>query len=541
MKKTINTITISLKQVFTKSHVWYQAQTPQKKIMTAVGIIIAVGVVGKFALSDAEVSTEATAVTRKVEVASVASLSNMEQDFPLIGMVTSLSEATIRSEGSGKLTRVYKKLGDRVAAGGVIAEFENSGERASVLQAEGAYEQAKAARDIAKLNNGQAGSSLGDTKAQALNTLSSSYTTIDDAIRGKTDQAYSDPKFDKVKLLLSISDATLASSLEIKRKSIEKMLTTREEKNKSLTTSSDLLVELTTIQAEAQMVKVYLDDLYTAYAKALPDATFSQTTLDAGKANTQLARQAVSGVLTALVTTRTALNASVTASQISGGTTSQSSGALATADAGVKQALGAYDAAVARLEKTIIRSPITGTLNSLSIDTGDYISAFTQVAVVSNNGALEIISFVTEDDAKRVTVGSVVSIDGSIPGVVTRIASAIDPTTKKIEVHIGIQGGYKNLINGQSVRITITKNKKETTSQKRAAGIIVPLSALKLTPRGTNVFTVSASGTLVALPVTEGAILGEQIQIVAGLTGEETIVVDARGLKEGMAVDLSTQ
>ena len=35
---------------------------------------------------------------------------------------------------------VYKKLGDYVNAGEVIAEFENSGERAQVLQAEGAYD-----------------------------------------------------------------------------------------------------------------------------------------------------------------------------------------------------------------------------------------------------------------------------------------------------------------------------------------------------------------------------------------------------------------
>jgi hypothetical protein len=35
----------------------------------------------------------------------------------------------------------------------VIAEFENSAERASLLQAEGAYDQAKAARDISKINS----------------------------------------------------------------------------------------------------------------------------------------------------------------------------------------------------------------------------------------------------------------------------------------------------------------------------------------------------------------------------------------------------
>ena len=57
---------------------------------------------------------------------------------------------------------------------------------------------------------------------------------------------------------------------------------------------------------------------------------------------------------------------------------------------------------------------ITGTLNSLSIETGDFISAFTEVAVVSNNGAFEVVSYVTEDDARRIAVGNEVMIDNTV-------------------------------------------------------------------------------------------------------------------------------
>ena len=240
---------------------------------------------------------------------------------------------------------------------------------------------------------------------------------------------------------------------------------------------------------------------------------------------------------------RTTLSASVTANQVAGADSqTQSSGSLATADAQVKQALGAYNGALARLEKTIIRSPITGTLNSLSISTGDFITAFSQVAVVSNNGALEVISFVTDDDAKRITVGSPVTIDGTITGVITRIASAIDPTTKKIEVRVGIKDVKSTLTNGQSVRILISQDKAtQSTVTKKSGPIVIPIAALKLTPRGGNVFTLSASNTLIALPVREGAIMGEEIQILEGLNGDEVIVTDARGLKEGQVVETDTK
>jgi multidrug efflux pump subunit AcrA (membrane-fusion protein) len=529
---------VSLNGITKKIVPWYKEQSTLKKIIVAVVFAVVLGFIFKIAFGGTSTEETATVTKRKVTVASVSSLSNNEKDFPLLGTVTSVSEATIRSETGGQLTRVYKKLGDTVLAGGVIAEFENSAERAALLSAEGAYDQAKASRNIASLNSNQAGSSLGDTKTQALNAISNAYISMDDAVRGKTDAAFTDPKFDQVRLHILVPDVGLSSSLETKRKSIEKILIQREAINRTLTETGDLTGELATVLGEAQVIKTYLDDLYTAYSKALPDNTYNQAALDGGRANTQVARQAISGTISSLTGAKTALTAGVTATKLAGTVDAQSSGALATADAQVKQALGAYNAAQSRLEKTIIRSPITGTLNSLSISTGDYIGAFTQVGVVSNNGALEVLAFVTEDDAKRITVGSPATVNGTVDGVVTRIASAIDPVSKKIEVRIGIKKASPLLINGQSVSILITKNKKEVTAVKNTQ-IVIPLSSLKLTPRGANVFTLTSSSTLVAIPVKEGAILGDQIQILEGLTGSEEIVIDARGLKEGQVVTIN--
>jgi multidrug resistance efflux pump len=445
-------------------------------------------------------------------------------------------EATIRSESSGKLTRVYKKLGDYVTAGQIIAEFENSGERAAVLSAEGSYDSAKASRDIARINTGTTNSSLSESKTNALNTISSAYVTMDDIIRVKTDMFYGNPRNAETKFLLSVPDVNLVYSLETQRKAIERMLVARDAKNRSLTIGNDLIGELNIIQSEVQMVKTYLDDLAAAYSKAIPDATYSQGTIDNGKTIAGIARSTISGTVSSVTTSRAALNASIAAQEVAGKTSGDASGNTATADAMVKQALGAYNAALSRLEKTVVRSPISGTLNSLSIGTGDFISAFTEVAVVSNNGALEVLAHVTEDDAKRVQVGNEVSIDNSIKGIITRVASAIDPRTKKIEVRIGITDKASELVNGQSVRVNITKGKQAVTST--SGPIKIPLSALKLTPAGAFVFTMSATSSLIALPVKEGAILGEEIQILSGLSGTESIVTDARGLKAGMAVTI---
>lgn len=502
----------------------------QQVLITIITLSVIFGFAHIFSKTKQEETPETS--SRLVTVKSVSNLSNTDTAIPLIGTVTSVSEATIRAGSSGELTRVYRKLGDYVSAGQVIAEFENSSERAQVQQAEGVYEAAKAARDITKITSGGAVSSLVDSKTNALNTLSSSYAAMDDAVRTKTDQAFSNPRELNTTFLPTVANDTLVHTLESERVQIEKMLISRNAKNKTLNVDSDLFSEITNMQKEVQIVKNYLDDLASAYSKAIPDSNYSATTLDQTRTTINNARSSLSGTLSSLTGAKTALTASKNAEASAG--YSSDTGSLGAAEAQVKQALGAYNGALSRLEKTIVRSPISGTLNSLAIQTGDYVTQFSEVAVVSNNGALEVLSYVTEDDAKRIQVGSDVLIDSKVKGVITSIAPALDPRTKKIEVRIGIKDNSSALTNGQSVRIVITKNisvRSVTTNE-----IKIPIAALKLTPNGAFVFTVTGSSTLEAIKVQEGAILGEEIQIISGLSGDEVIVTDARGLKAGMKV-----
>ncbi|MFA5131946.1 MAG: efflux RND transporter periplasmic adaptor subunit [Candidatus Paceibacterota bacterium] len=516
---------------------WYKELSRPKQIGVGAAVLVLFVVIVRAFTGTAPVS-EIVKAPRAVTLALVSDLTNNESALPLLGTVTSTSEATIRAESSGKLTRVYKKLGDYVTAGQVIAEFENSAERASLLQAEGSYDAAKAARDISRINSGSTNSSLSDTKTNALSAISNAYATMDDVIRAKTDNVYSSPRESSVHFMMSVPDAHLTLSLEDRRRNIERSLVLREARNRTLTTDSDLVAELNTVQTEAQAVKSYFDDLATAYSKALTDSSFTQAAIDSGKTTVGIARSTIAGTIGSLSASRTALNASLAASLVAGKTSGDTDANVTSADAQVKQAQGAYNAALSRLEKTVVRSPITGTLNSLSIETGDFVSAFTEVAIVSNNGALEVLAYVTEDDAKRAAVGSPVMIDGVFKGVITRIASAIDPRTKKIEVRIGITDKTSSLINGQSVRISVSRTQTKVTTAVQGP-IHIPLSALKITPKGSFVFTMSTSSSLVSVPVEIGALMGEEIQILSGITGDLQIVKDARGLKEGMIVTVT--
>ncbi len=119
--------------------------------------------------------------------------------------------------------------------------------------------------------------------------------------------------------------------------------------------------------------------------------------------------------------------------------------AVSATQAAITQAQGALAAARAALERSIIRAPISGTINSLSLKRGDFIQMTAPVLTVANNHALEVIAYITATDAPRIAVGGKAILEGDISGVITRIAPALDPLTKKIEVRIGLPTGQAGL------------------------------------------------------------------------------------------------
>jgi multidrug efflux pump subunit AcrA (membrane-fusion protein) len=513
-----------------QSFLWLKELSRWGKALAAL-VIVGLVVLAIKLMPQALPSPAIVKANRAVALASVAELSADATPLPLSGIVTSRSEATIRAESSGEV-RIYRRLGDFVYAGGVIGEFENGTERAQVVQAEGAYDAAKAARDIARINQGGSSASLAEAKSAALNVFSSVYTTIDDAIRAKADLAFRNPQTAQADFIAGVADAELVLRIEAARVRAEETLDARVERNRSLSESSDLAFELTVLEAETKEAKALLDDVAAALSRSLADSNMTEAEISAAEAAVNAGRSAVGGALSAITGARTALAASLTAAEASGGGT-----AGAASDAQLKSALGALQAAQARLEKTIIRSPISGTINSLSVETGDFVSNFAEIAVVSNNGALEVVAYVTDTDAPAVAVGAKALIEGSVEGVVTKVAPALDPRTRKIEVRIGLPIASSILVNGKAVRVELARAK--ATGVAAAAEIRIPLSALKITPNGSYVFSVDASNRLVAHPVEEGALSGDQIRIRSGLTADMIIVTDARGLKEGMEVSLA--
>jgi RND family efflux transporter MFP subunit len=459
--------------------------------------------------------------TPEVSLASVADLTRGGSSLSVAGTVESQTEATVRAEKGGEITRVNYALGDTVSAGAVVAEIDNAAERAAELQAEGAVQAATAAANTSA-------TSLSATKDSTVATLLSSYGTVEKVVHTDTDPLFTNPDGTDIKFNVQSADSQAVNNSINGRVAMGAILAREEQRAAALSSSDDLIAEAMKTEAELKTVRDYLDNVIRALNSGVSSASVSDSAIATYKATAAASRSSVTSALSTLIATRQGLENAQKAA-------AQGEGTISSTQAALTQAQGTLAAAKANLEKSIIRAPISGTINSLDLKLGDYVQSLAPVLTVANNGALEVTSYVTAEDAPRIAVGDKADVDG-VGGTVTRIAPALDPLTKKIEVRIGLPATAANsLINGQSVVVTFTKP-AAAPAQPVTGPLVVPISALKIGSDAIMVFTVSTSSTLVPHEVKLGALMGDRVEIQSGVTQDMIIVTDARGLQAGETV-----
>ncbi|HWO07052.1 MAG TPA: efflux RND transporter periplasmic adaptor subunit [Candidatus Paceibacterota bacterium] len=488
-----------------------------KFYVLALGLILIIGIA--IWRSDSPDTTETKRGPREVRVARVSDLMLGTSPLSTVAEVRSVSEAKINTEASGRITRIRAELGDFVGAGQIIAEIENSSQRAALIQAEGALEAARA-------SGANAASTLDSAKGTAVTTLLAAYAAANSAIEDAVGQMVDEPETAQPRFIVSTTDQTALATIqdEIKPNSPTRNILRRQEiTSQTLSASSNLDAELKTVEQEMRAVRAYLDAVLKALNAAVPREDVTASTISGYISDVTAARTSMTTALSNVILTQTSLQTALTNAEGNGGVSSS--------QAAIKQAEGLYQAALANVEKTLIRSPIAGSLNNFTLKLGDYVTASQQVAIVSNNNALEAVAYITDADRSRIAIGSTVTIENSIEGTITKIAPALDPVTRRIEVRIGLpESASQTLTNGQSIRIQFARADVPSAAPQRLA---IPITALKMETDRSVVFTVSAENKLEAREVQTGPFSGQLIQITEGLTADTEIVADARGLKEG--------
>jgi multidrug resistance efflux pump len=438
----------------------------------AAGVVIVLGAaIGTFVYFTSEPEGAAVVQLRPVELVEVSG-------FIRQGEVKTTESGdrviVVRAEVGGKITRVAQKEA-RVSLGQIVAELENSSQRAALLQAEGSLDSANAGlskirrggreeqQSILGTNVSSAESNLATAKESAVSSLNSAYAAVEDAIHRKSDPLFDGPDTNVPNFSVPTTETQLATQAESVRITLGSVLKRQSERSDALSSADDLFAEIKRTDAELRSVRSYLDTLIVVVNKAIPTSGITATDIATFKVDLNTARSSISTAIANLTTARetlTAREAAVDVAQqnLEQGATADEADVLS-ASASVKQAQGAYASALAAYQKTIIRAPASGTIIACSPSTGDVISTGADVCRITASGATSGTSFA------------------------------------------------------------------------------LPLSAVKYTPAGAYVFTVKEDGTLEMKSVETGLVSADSIT-VAGLIGDERIVHDVRGLREGEKVQV---
>jgi len=466
---------------------------------------------------------------KSVTVKNVADISLIDT-FEVVGTVQAISEATLQTEAGGRVTAVNSEIGQSVRAGAVLATIENRSESASLLQAQGAYEAALAGAASSNVSVEQANNVMKAAQNAALTAVRAAYTNVSHVYYTNLTDVLDDKFFTSPSVILIGSSLPIAKS---EGKAIERLLPTWQTISVALTTSSDLESALLDAKTNTLRTIALVDILIKIFNETSTSQAIVGVSVETQRINMSNLRASLNETLSALESSEIGLkNASETVTLAQLGSTG---GVVSAANAQIKIALGSLRAAQANYEKTIVRTPISGVINALYLKTGDYVSPSQPAAIVANNQGLQILTAVSSEDSQTLAVGDEVTIDDTSSGIITALASALDPTTGKVAIKVSVSENA-TLKNGSTVTLSFTKNRSQA---EHAQDIIVPLSALKMTAAGPVVFFVGNDSKLTSQPVVLGVISGDRVIITEGLTLLDAIVTDARGLKTGQTVSVT--
>ncbi len=173
-----------------------------------------------------------------------------------------------------------------------------------------------------------------------------------------------------------------------------------------------------------------------------------------------------------------------------------------------------------------IKSPISGVVADRMVYPGDTPVSGTPMLSIMDVSQVVARANVPVKDAMFIKVGRPARItgpDGDIPGTVTVVSPAVDPTTTTVQVWVKADNPGEKLKPGATARVAIIAETIQNT-------MVVPATALLNGDEGgQKVMVVDKDNVAHEHIVSVGVRQGDRVQIVSGL-GEGDRVVTSGGL-----------
>lgn len=204
------------------------------------------------------------------------------------------------------------------------------------------------------------------------------------------------------------------------------------------------------------------------------------------------------------------------------------------AKAQLASAQGQYLAAQAQLAYSEIKSPINGVVTSRPLFPGEMASAGSPLMTVMNTSKMVARATLTTNQSSLLKVGDAASIASGalqVPGKVSVVSPALDPSSTTVQVWVEAANPSGELTAGATVHLSIVASSTPNA-------LVIPAAALLTASDGTtSVMVVGADNIAHQTPVKTGIHEDGNVQITSGLeAGQRVVTEGAFGLPDGTKV-----
>lgn len=495
------------------------------------------------------------------------------------GSVTAQTGAQVKigSQITGTIKRLYADVGSHVKAGQMIAELDLPDMKAQMEQAQASVRQAQT-----RLLEQETG--LGMQKNQSSSAVADAKAALRSAqARLEASQAASSQQHVQTPSDIRRAQTSLDSAQSALKSSQSSYAQVKASYDLQIANANEVLTQATATAQNADINLKRQQDLFKQgfVAKSLLDtaevtATVSHSQVKSAQQNIQLVKEKVKADLQAAQDLEAQAQSTVEATQSSlvaakAGTYADKAKSadvdtaraqVRQAEVGLKLALGnttqdvikkqqieenaaalsiaehQVDYYKAQLSKTLIKSPISGTVLQLASQQGETLAAGLSaptLIIVADLNRLQVDAFVDETDIGKIKIGQPVDVRVDayakkvIPGKVRKVASGstIQQGVVTYDVTIEITDPKHQLKPDMTASVVIQTGKREGV-------LLVPSEAVKVSTRGStvNVVTMKEGKKIVtAQKVKTGGSDGQFVEIRDGLKEKDTIVL--AGMDDG--------
>jgi multidrug efflux pump subunit AcrA (membrane-fusion protein) len=198
-------------------------------------------------------------------------------------------------------------------------------------------------------------------------------------------------------------------------------------------------------------------------------------------------------------------------------------------------ARGQLNLAQAQTADLSIKAPINGQITSKSIDLGTEVNPGQVIAQIQQAKNVKIEIDLPSEDIYRIGKDNPVKIGNQYEGMISSIAPAADPITRKVKVEIVYNNENNDLIPGTYIEVKIPVKQLEKTN---AESVYIPLRAITITQSEKYIF-LAENGIAKKVNIKTGKTEGAMIEIIEGLKpGDQLITEGAKTLEDGETIDI---